>query len=79
MKRRPKARRYHGNRVRRERIYAHLCGLYGGYVPCFVCRLPVAESEATLEHVIPLSKGGTNRRDNLSISHRRCNNGRGAP
>lgn len=28
---------------------------------------------ATLEHIIPLSKGGTHTRDNIAPAHARCN------
>lgn len=33
---------------------------------------------ATLEHLIPLSDGGTNAASNLAVSHRACNVKRGA-
>ena len=45
-------------------------------VLCFVCGKPVSRKEASLEHKTPLSKGGTWTINNLSISHKRCNNGR---
>ena len=41
---------------------------------CFVCRESINDfSDCTLEHIIPRSKGGTNRNENLSISHQKCN------
>jgi hypothetical protein len=41
---------------------------------CYVCQRPIPSIEmATIEHIIPLSKGGTSRVDNLSLSHRSCN------
>jgi 5-methylcytosine-specific restriction endonuclease McrA len=49
-----------------------------GYVPCYVCGNHVQERQATLEHVIPRSKGGLLLRDNLSISHPKCNTRRGS-
>lgn len=48
-----------------------------GWVPCYVCGGRVKRKEATLEHVIPRSKGGTDDADNLSISHQLCNSRRG--
>jgi 5-methylcytosine-specific restriction endonuclease McrA len=33
---------------------------------------------ATLDHVIPLSRGGTNDIDNLRAAHRSCNEQRGS-
>jgi 5-methylcytosine-specific restriction endonuclease McrA len=57
---------------RRETIYRMLNKKHGR-VPCFVCECHVEEQHATLEHVLPLSHGGTDDMDNLSISHQRCN------
>lgn len=62
---------------RRETIYKMLAKRHGGHVPCFVCGAHVPEADATLEHIKPLSKGGTDNMDNLSISHSRCNHMRG--
>ncbi len=64
---------------RRATIYRMLADTHGGLVPCFVCRLPVEEAEATLEHIVPRSKGGSDDMDNLAISHAVCNHRRGAP
>lgn len=45
---------------------------------CFVCSKEFSDfSETTLEHKIPLSRGGSNRRDNLALSHYECNHERG--
>lgn len=49
-----------------------------GHVPCYVCGFHVREREATIEHVIPKSKGGTKDKENLSISHFRCNGLKGS-
>ena len=56
----------------RQRIYKAMLKRWG-FVPCFVCDQHVPEDKATLEHIIPLSKGGNGVDRNLSISHRRCN------
>jgi 5-methylcytosine-specific restriction endonuclease McrA len=48
-----------------------------GSVPCFVCGRHVKRPHATLEHIVPLSKGGTDAMDNLTISHNQCNWRRG--
>ena len=46
---------------------------------CFVCGIAMESIEtATIEHKIPLSKGGTNQNDNLSLSHKECNQKRGS-
>lgn len=45
---------------------------------CWVCKGEFGSFEdTTLEHKIPLCKGGSNRRDNLALSHFRCNQERG--
>lgn len=62
---------------RRETIYKYIGKKNDGNVPCFVCGRHVKEKNATLEHIIPVSKGGTNEMDNLSISHYGCNRARG--
>jgi 5-methylcytosine-specific restriction endonuclease McrA len=63
---------------RRETVYRMLAKRHGGHVPCFVCGKHVQPYHATLEHITPLSKGGGDGMDNLSISHGPCNNRRGA-
>lgn len=40
---------------------------------CHWCAKALAWGETTLDHKIPLAKGGTNRRDNLCISCKECN------
>lgn len=49
-----------------------------GHRKCFVCGVEFKNlEEATLEHKVPLSMGGSNRLDNLTLSHERCNQDRG--
>lgn len=62
---------------RRETLYKMLSKKHDGKVPCFVCGGHVPKSIATLEHIKPLSKGGTDEMNNLSISHFACNQRRG--
>jgi 5-methylcytosine-specific restriction endonuclease McrA len=47
---------------------------------CCICKGPVEEAlrhphpmAATLEHLIPLSKGGTHTWDNVGLAHAKCN------
>ncbi|MCR5402455.1 MAG: HNH endonuclease [Butyrivibrio sp.] len=47
---------------------------------CAICGLPVPETTepsnqwaATVDHIIPLSKGGLHKRDNCQLAHRLCN------
>lgn len=62
---------------RRETLYKMLKNKHGGHVPCFVCKRPVNKEDATLEHILPVSKGGSDDLSNLSISHEKCNHARG--
>lgn len=56
----------------------------GAIVPCCLCGTPIElrrdgndPSGPTIEHHVPLSKGGTNEPDNLALAHRACNVSRG--
>lgn len=44
--------------------------------PCCFCRRSLAFEVATLEHVVPLSKGGSWEIENLRISCKCCNSDR---
>lgn len=44
---------------------------------CYYCRQPLTLKTATLEHLKPLSDGGTNKRSNLTLCCSACNNERG--
>jgi 5-methylcytosine-specific restriction endonuclease McrA len=44
-----------------------------GTLTCYLCFKPIEFRQDCLEHKIPLSRGGTNVRDNLDIAHRSCN------
>lgn len=76
-----------GNRRRGHDLRLHLATLYG--TDCYVCGRTVRLHEipnhsyrqpdsATVEHVVPRWRGGSNRLTNLRLSHHRCNNLRGA-
>ena len=45
-------------------------------VPCFWCKVELTFKQATVEHVIPRSEGGTNDVENLAIACGCCNQGR---
>lgn len=61
----------------RERISrAKLVERDGGI--CHLCGLPVAEGEVSVDHLIPISKGGGHTWDNVALAHTRCNVRRGA-
>ena len=62
----------------RDKIYKTVARQLHGVVPCWVCRAHVALVDATLEHIKPLSEGGSSHVENLAISHNACNNQRHA-
>jgi 5-methylcytosine-specific restriction endonuclease McrA len=62
----------------RIKIYRTVSRQLHGVVPCWVCGQPVAPDDATLEHITPLSQGGSSHQENLAISHAACNHKRHA-
>jgi len=44
---------------------------------CHICRRQVSAARFHLDHLVPLSRGGTHTEDNVSIAHPRCNLRRG--
>lgn len=60
----------------RDKIYKTVAQQLHGQVPCWVCGLPVAPEDATLEHSRPLREGCGSHQDNLAISQDQCNNQR---
>lgn len=44
---------------------------------CFWCGAVVTFEESTVDHRIPLSRGGSNRSDNLVLACKTCNHARG--
>lgn len=45
---------------------------------CFYCESRLSRGEATADHRIPLSKGGTTSRDNLVMACEPCNKAKGS-
>lgn len=44
-----------------------------GTLTCYLCIKPIIFGDDHLEHKIPISRGGSNHRDNLDVAHKRCN------
>lgn len=44
---------------------------------CFYCGRLMTFEEVSIDHIMPLAKGGTWAKANLTLSHRRCNNLKG--
>lgn len=47
------------------------------YPHCHWCRVGLDDTDATVDHRIPLSRGGLNNRNNLVLACAPCNQGRG--
>ena len=62
----------------RDKIYKTVARQLHGQVPCWMCGAHVLPQDATLEHIRPLSEGGSSHQDNLAISHAQCNHQRHA-
>ena len=46
---------------------------------CAICGKPIVDFvDATLDHKIPLSKGGLNNRNNYQLAHKKCNQDKGS-
>ena len=44
---------------------------------CYLCGEDIAQADLELDHVIPLSRGGTHTFDNVRAAHLRCNRRKG--
>jgi 5-methylcytosine-specific restriction endonuclease McrA len=45
---------------------------------CGICGEGILYAEMTVDHIVPISKGGQHRLDNLQAAHRGCNSRKGA-
>lgn len=44
---------------------------------CQLCQEPCTLEDASIDHVIPLSKGGPHTYANITLAHKRCNSRKG--
>jgi 5-methylcytosine-specific restriction endonuclease McrA len=45
---------------------------------CGICKQPIHNKKnASIDHIIPLSKGGAHELHNVHIAHRTCNHSKG--
>lgn len=66
------ARRAVQNGVMTDRVMlSEVYEKFGGI--CGICGKPVSRQKATLDHMIPLSRGGPHVMDNAQPAHRLCN------
>lgn len=52
--------------------------LLARYPYCIHCGIRLSLEDSTIEHMIPKSRGGTDRIGNLALAHARCNEKRGS-
>lgn len=52
---------------KRKKVYDSENGI------CYLCGKKVRYTEMTIDHVIPRSKGGSNKLENLKPTHKSCN------
>jgi 5-methylcytosine-specific restriction endonuclease McrA len=45
---------------------------------CHLCRRPVSRKTWTIDHLVPVSRGGADTKANVRLAHHRCNSRRGA-
>jgi len=62
----------------RDKIYKTVARQLHGQVPCWICGEHVIPADSSLEHIKPLSEGGSSHLENLAISHSHCNHQRHA-
>ena len=56
-----------------QKLYADNVKQYG-VLTCYICEKAVKEGEDSIDHKIPVTKGGTNNLDNIGVAHILCNN-----
>lgn len=67
--RKPYGREHRWNRAALIRRDGLVCRLCGGSIDHM--------RDVTVDHIVPVSRGGTDRLDNLQLAHERCNQVRG--
>lgn len=66
-------------KIAKRRTYRHQkVSLFLKSNICWICRQNIGNvDEASIDHAIPLAKGGSNRMDNLRLAHVACNHKKG--
>ena len=55
-----------------QRVYEDNIKKYGT-LTCVLCNKPISFGKDSLEHLTPISRGGSNNYNNLGVSHLKCN------
>lgn len=62
---------------KRRKLEAKLIRRFNGVPICGYCGERIAEDQVTLDHIVPVSRGGTDRQDNMILSCISCNQKKG--
>ena len=57
----------------RRALKKHLDRLYAKHPYCHYCEIRVDHDTRSVDHVIPLSRGGSNKQDNVVLACQKCN------
>lgn len=49
-----------------------------GELFCALCNEPLSKAKTSIDHIMPLSKGGEERLENYQLVHIRCNHRKGS-
>lgn len=60
-----------------QRVYEDNIKKYGT-LTCYLCEEEVSFGEDSIDHKMPLFRGGSNLYENLAIAHKKCNSVKGA-
>jgi len=55
-----------------QRLYEENIKQYGT-LTCYLCKKPIAFLQDSLDHIMPITRGGVNEYSNLGIAHIKCN------
>ena len=59
---------------RKQNLTNHKVRMFNSNPICWLCNSKIEKfQEASVDHAIPLDKGGSNRGDNLRLAHKSCN------
>lgn len=63
--------------AKRQQNTHHKDRIYRYNNQCALCKAFMHYEDASVDHIIPLSRGGSNRFDNLQLAHKWCNREKG--
>lgn len=67
-----------GLKARNRNLRKRKLAMYRENQMCHWCGLVMDPEEVTVDHLVPLARGGSNRKENSVLAHKSCNEKRGA-